>query len=170
MTNDELQQRAIVYAQLWGFTLELSTPLGHGQDGAVWRSSRNSAVKALERVENYRIEKECYQRFLAKQATSLEGFEIPKLIGVDDDLRVIEMRIVTPPFLLDFAKAWLDAPKEWPEGVLEDWESDRSEMFDGEPRWSKVKELLAALESFGIYYYDVKPGNIMFGDEDSSDL
>jgi len=33
---------------------------------------------------------------------------IPKLIGYDDDLLTIEMTIVSPPFCLDSAGAYLD--------------------------------------------------------------
>jgi hypothetical protein len=42
----------------------------------------------------------------------------------------------------------------------------RSKWFRRD-RWDKVDLLLAALERYGIYYVDAKPGNITFGDEDS---
>jgi len=31
------------------------------------------------------------------------GFHVPQLLGADDELMAIEMTIVSPPYLLDFA-------------------------------------------------------------------
>ena len=132
-------------------------------DGSVWTSSRKTAVKALSREPNYRIEKECYQRFKAENVRNIQRFAVPELIGSNDALLVVEMRIVSPPYFLDFAKAWLDAPPEFSPETLDDWEQEGRERFEG--RWPKVKSLLRALRAYGIYYYDAKPGNIMFGDE-----
>ena len=39
----------------------------------------------------------------------------------DESLLVIEMSIVRPPFLLDFAAATLDVEPDFPEGTLDDW-------------------------------------------------
>jgi hypothetical protein len=36
------------------------------------------------------------------------GFAVPQLIHHDDRLWVVEMGIVSPPFVLDFAGAYLD--------------------------------------------------------------
>lgn len=74
------------------------------------------------------------------------------------------MRIVTAPYLLDFAKAWIDKPADFSEETLETWEQDGQEKF--ESRWSDVKSILASLAALGIYYYDAKPANIKFGSED----
>ncbi len=37
-------------------------------------------------------------------------------------------------------------------------------------RWSKVVHAMKMLEKLGIYYYDPRPGNICFGDEDEWEL
>jgi len=37
-------------------------------------------------------------------------------------------------------------------------------------RWSKVLLAMKMLEHFGIYYYDPRPGNVCFGDEDEQEL
>jgi hypothetical protein len=68
--------------------------------------------------------------------------------------------MVTPPFVLDFAKALLDKPMEFEEGGKEEWMADCEDCFEG--NWPKVKLLLFALQRYGIYYYDAKPANIMF--------
>jgi hypothetical protein len=45
------------------------------------------------------------------------GFNVPQLIGFDDELHVIEMTVVKRPFVLDFAAAYLDVRPEFPEDV-----------------------------------------------------
>ena len=76
---------------------------------------------------------------------------------------VIEMGIVSPPFILDFAKCWLDGPADYTPEVLAEWDADGADRFG--KRWPDVKSVLAELRRFGIYYYDAKPGNIRFTDD-----
>jgi hypothetical protein len=115
----------------------------------------------LEREHNYRLERESYQRLQAAGVTELRGFAVPELIDFDDELLVIEMTIVSPPFLLDFGKVHFDRRPEFSAETLADWRESMQELF--EDRWPEVRLLLAALERYGIYYLDAKPGNIMFG-------
>ncbi len=75
---------------------------------------------------------------------------------------VIEMSIVTRPFVLDFAGAYLDAMPAFSEEIWADWERKKQEQFEG--RWPKVQAVLAALESLEIYMVDVSPSNIAFVD------
>lgn len=97
-----------------------------------------------------------------KQAgvTDILGFNVPQLIRADDELRVIEMSIVTRPFVLDFAGAYLDAPPHFTDETWAQWESEKREQFDA--RWLKVRAVLAALEEFDVYMVDVSPSNIAF--------
>jgi len=162
MSASILQERAVEYAKLCGIVLDLKSPLGHGTDGSVWASSRKTAVKALERGHNYEIELECYRRFRTARVSKIHGFSVPHLIGNHDALWIIEMRIVTPPFILDFAKAWLDEPPEFEEGGWEQWYDEGREKF--EANWDDAYALLCALKKYGIHYYDAKPANIMFPD------
>ena len=120
----------------------------------------------LQRERNYRIELECYQRFKANKITSIGGFAVPQLLGFNDDLWVIELRVVTP-FILDFAKAWIDVPPDYSAEKLDEWEREGEDNF-GTKRWEKVKVLLWVLRDLGIYYYDAKPQNIRFRDDDVS--
>lgn len=144
-------------------SLDLTNLLGFGQDGYVWKTNRKTAVKAIERRHNYTVELECYQRFKQRRISKLHGFSIPQLIDHDDELQIIEIRIVTAPYLLDFAKAWLDRPADYSEDVMQSWEENGQEIF--EQRWPDVKALLASLAQFGIFYYDAKPANIRFGED-----
>ena len=87
-------------------------------------------------------------------------FNVPQFIRADDNLRIIEMSIVTRPFVLDFAGAYLDAPPDFPDEIWAEWESGKQEQFD--VRWPKVHALLSKLEELDIYMVDVSPSNIAF--------
>jgi hypothetical protein len=162
MTDLPLQQRAEAYAALLDMALDCESPLGHGTDGSVWKSSARTAVKAFIRQANYNMELACYQRLSEHKIVKLDGFAVPKLMGFDDALCVIEMAIVTPPFILDFAKCRLDLPMEFEESGMEAWQDGCKNLF--EDNWPKVRSVLYSLWQLGIYYYDAKPANIMFKD------
>ncbi len=70
------------------------------------------------------------------------------------------MSIVTRPFVLDFAGAYLDAPPDFTDEIWAEWESGKREQFD--VRWPKVKSILSALEELDIHMVDVSPTNIAF--------
>ncbi len=75
---------------------------------------------------------------------------------------VIEMTLVQPPFLLDFAQSVLDEPLEFPEGLDEWWERIAPDFGD---RFPIVQSVFYELQQkYGIYYYDLAPRNINFGD------
>jgi len=147
--------------------LELVETLGSGKDGIVLVAKHkakpaNVAIKVLRWAEFYQREKQVYQRLRELEVNTLRGFNVPQLLGCDDDLRVLEMTIVKRPFVLDFAGAYLDARPEFPEGVWADWEADKREQFEG--RWPSAQAILGAFEEFGIYLLDVSPSNIAFLD------
>ena len=87
-------------------------PLGQGKDGAVWRTSRPSALKLHEREPSYRAERNAYMRFRDVDLTDVNGFAVPKLLDHSDDLLALELSIVFPPFVLDFASVVLDVDPE----------------------------------------------------------
>src|SRR5436190_20305980 len=104
MINEQLVQRAREYAEKFSISLS-PTPLGFGDDGAVWTTSRHTVLKAFQRRNNYAHELECYQRLADAAIRKIREFEIPALVNHDDELLVIEMGFVNPPFILDFGKA-----------------------------------------------------------------
>lgn len=89
------------------------------------------------------------------------------MIEFDTELRVIEMQLVTPPYCLDFGKAYVDhVPDYYRPYSLR----DVREQF-GEDRAKQVVALLRDLKlTYGINYADANPKNITFGDEDSRPL
>jgi hypothetical protein len=160
MAEPWMDERAIEYAKRTGFSLDLTKKLGYGTDGTVWRTNRNTAIKAFERQATYRTEKRCYLRLRDRNVSEILGFTVPQLEGFDDELLIVEMSIVSPPFVLDFGKAYLDTKPDYTEEVLADDEAYRREMF-GED-WPTVERILGYLRSLGIYYVDARPGNITF--------
>ncbi len=162
MSDQILEERARLYEKHCGIQIHFDRPLGSGTDGSVWNTSRGTAVKALARQKNYINELECYKRFLAADITEIDGLSIPNLVGYSDELWIIELGIVAPPFILDFAKVYLDSAPDYSVEVLAEDEERCREIF--EDRWPRVKSLIYALRRYGIYYMDPKPGNIMFGD------
>ncbi len=70
--------------------------------------------------------------------------------------------MVTRPFLLDFAGAYLDAPPEFSEEIWSNWEAEKQDQF--ETHWPLVQSVLTALRALGIHMIDVSPANIAFPD------
>lgn len=154
----ELRERAEAFARLRGFQFDRT--LGFGNDGAVWETSRGSALKIEERDSGYQRELAAYLRLRQQSVLSIAGFTVPQLLDFDDDLLAIEMTIVFPPCVLDFAKSYLDRPPDFSPEVLADWEAETETLF-GE-QWPVVCQVLAELRTHGIIYFDAKPGNIRF--------
>ena len=127
-------------------------------------SDKETAVKVLERMAGYYNERDSYLRLAEYGITEkIEGFWIPQLIGYNDDLWVIEMQAISePPYIIDFAKVGIDRPPDFSEEVLRYAQEKGQEEFGR--HWPEVCQLLATLESFGIYYLDPRPSNIVFAD------
>jgi hypothetical protein len=71
-------------------------------------------------------------------------------------------------FLLDFAKCHLDTAPEFSEEKWSEWNEQGIERFGAE-RWKEAKIVVAALKRFGVYYYDMQQGNLMFADSEHID-
>ncbi len=147
--------------------LILASQLGFGVHGSVFAAEnqtdgRRSAVKTHERERFYRRERNIYTRLMENCVTHIRSAEVPQLLGYDDELMVIEMTIVSRPFVLDFAGAYLDFPPDFPEEVMEEWRAEKQEQFGS--RWPEVQAILGELESYGVFMSDVNPGNVSFGD------
>ena len=90
------------------------------------------------------------------------GFAIPRLINADPQLLVIEMSMVEPPFLIDCAQSVLDEPLDFPDGMDEWWE--RVEAVFGD-HFERARDVYFKLQNMtGIYYYDLAPRNLNFGE------
>jgi hypothetical protein len=152
------KDRASAYCVKDGSQPDFDNLLGTGQEGSVWPTIAGTAIKVFDRERNFNSELGCYEILRENRVFELEGFTIPHLIGNDRGLLVVEMTIVAPPFILDFGKAYINRRPDFDDHVMEYYEQERREMFEG--NWDLVDAAVSSLEQFGIYYWDARPGNI----------
>lgn len=138
-----------------------------GIDGVVYATAAHSAVKSFRREDGYLRERDCYFRLKDHEVLSVCGHAVPQLMNHDDARLIIEMTLVKPPFLLDFASAILDRAPDFSDEAMELWNEEKAEMFGA--RWNEVRHLLRVLKDVhGIHLTDVRIGNIAFADSDFS--
>jgi hypothetical protein len=116
--------------------VEVIARLGSGKDGDVLRTSRQSAIKIFKTVELYRSELRTYQLLDDLAIRVIERFNVPRLMGFDQRALLIEMTIVSPPYMLDFAscvdeveleflgfseEVWAERELHWSETFGQDW-------------------------------------------------
>jgi hypothetical protein len=155
------EDRAEAYANRTAQTL--LDLLGQGKDGGVWITSSGHAVKAHERFESYRAERNAYMRFRDVGLDEVNGFAVPSLLGHDDELLIIEMTVVPPPFVVDFASVVLDVDPELIEDEGHTLEDLVRERFgdDRTPTVLDIRDELIARA--GAYLSDLHGHNIKFG-------
>jgi len=161
--DDILVQRFEAYAR-WRNSA-FAEELGNGIHGVVRvvennLNFRRFAVKIHRYADPYFRERTIYQRLAARGIITIRGFNVPQLLGWNDEWLAVEMTVVERPFVLDFAGAWLDKPPEFSEEVWQEWESEKREQF--EERWTEVQAVLAELRTHGVFMLDVSPTNIAF--------
>ena len=163
--DELLTQHAQAYASR--HNLRLAERLGHGIHGIVYAAERNAepgnvAIKVHRSRDVHERERDVYLRLKEAGVDEILGFNVPKLIGSDDELLVIEMSIVSRPFVLDFAGAYLDQAPKFSDEIWSEWENEKRDQF--ESHWPKVQAVRNALEALDIYMVDVSPSNIAFVD------
>ncbi|MEX1097105.1 MAG: hypothetical protein WED34_13740 [Planctomycetales bacterium] len=155
-------ERALAYARQHRRTIQ--GQVGSGWDGIILSTDIKAAIKALRHEPLYSRERDVYRRLSEHRITQLAGFRIPRLIGFDDTLWVVEMELVSPPFIVDFAGARVDSEIDFPEEITAEWVSQKQEVFGD--NWPAVRKWIFAFRQHGIYLGDINPNNIKFaGDE-----
>ena len=163
MSDEFFIHRSRTYATQHRLTL--AERLGFGIHGTVHAAMSNvkpgkTAVKGFREIDPYLRERHAYERLREASIAKISGFNVPQLIRFDDNLWVVEITIVTRPFVLDFAGSYLDMPPEFSDEIWEEWESEKMEQFEN--RWPIVQSLLGELENLGIHLLDVSPSNVAF--------
>ena len=111
------------YADARGLTL--AEQLGSGWDGLVYSTTKPSVIKALRHERLFWNELAVYRRLKSLTVRQVAGLTVPQLISSHAGWWIVEMTLVSPPFILDFAGASLDRPLTvFPEDVLRDWEAE----------------------------------------------
>lgn len=160
-----MDEEAIANAEAYAarHQLRLIERLGFGIHGIVYLVEGNSelgtaVLKAHFQEEPYLREKAVYERLGELNITEIRGFEVPCLLGSDNELLILRMTVVTPPYVLDFAGAYLyDAPKH-SEEVWEDWRRQNEEQFGAD--WPMAQIILGDLQDLGIDIHDPSPTNL----------
>ena len=165
MGRTDLLRRAQDYARRTNLLVD--EQLGYGVHGIVFAAKNQLdgerlALKVYERDKDYRREREVYLRLQEHGITEIRGCHVPVMLSFDDESWIIAMTVVTRPFVLDFAGAYLDEPPDFSAEVMADWRAEKAEQFG--PHWAEVQAILGQLEDFGVFMSDVNPGNISFGD------
>ena len=146
--------------------LKIGKQLGFGIHGAVFSATTKRgvgvAIKHFYEAEPFTREFEVYVRLDENEIHQVCGFNVPQLLGVDEGLQILEMSLVTRPFVLDFAGAYLDVKPAFTPEIWEEWEAKRREEY-GE-RWGIVRKILDEFEAMDIYIIDVHPSNLAFRD------
>lgn len=155
---EAIRARIAEYAALRG--RQLVEQLGYGYDGIVYSTDCQSAIKGLRYQELYERERDVYLRLQSRNVQSVCGCKVPQFIDGDDNLWVVEMQIVSPPFVLDFAGAYLDKKPDFPANVMRRWMREKVSQFGDD--WPRVQSIMAELARHGVHLADVKPGNITF--------
>lgn len=156
-SREEVERRAARYAAKKG--ISLVDQLGFGVHGVVWATDRKSALKTHSLQSfHYERERDIYLRLFQNGVTAVGDFHVPELLDIDNGLRVIEMTIVQPPFVLDFAGAYLDESPDFSPEVWSEWERQKHEQFGKD--WPRAQTVVAALQQYGIFMSDVSPNNI----------
>ena len=153
---EQLVQNASQYADRR--QRKLQETIGSGADGIVIATDLNTAIKVFRHQLLYLNERNVYMRLQERRVEKIEGFHVPKLVDYHDDLLLVEMEIVRPPFVVDFAGAYLDRPSPFSPEELQEWETSRQELFGDD--WEQVQSVMAAFQGLGIILNDVKPGNV----------
>jgi hypothetical protein len=165
MDNTDLLCRLHEYATCVGLTL--GERLGSGVQGIVFSAKSQAeegrvAIKVHERETAYLRERDAYLRLRELGITEILGCAVPELLEYDDKLLILEMTVVSRPFVLDFGGAHLDRPVDFSEEVMAEWQAAKKEQFGA--RWAEVQAILRVLETYGIFVEDVNPNNISLVD------
>lgn len=146
--------------------LTICTRLGFGIHGSVhavkYSDSTITAVKIHKEYEPFRREFEVYERLDSLGVRNVRGFAVPELLTMDESLLLLEMTIVSRPFILDFAGAYVDFKPHFSEEIWAEWRAQKIDQYG--LRWPEVCKVLDALEELDIYMIDVSPSNIAFRD------
>jgi hypothetical protein len=136
--------------------------LGDGKDGVVLMHRMSTAVKFFHNSENYTRELRAYRALRHARTDQVLGLHVPQFIRSDDELLAIEITVVTPPFLLDFASAYSDDELNWLGFTPEVWgerEAHWAEVFGD--RWPDAAAVRVAFHRItGLHLLDLSPNNI----------
>lgn len=158
MIPETIAERAEQYVKL--HSAKIDKRLGWGNDGWVFATDAGSAIKVFKYEKQYRQELQVYLRLTEREVNAVHGFQIPLLINHHDELLIVEISLVAPPFVLDFASARLDEDALRTRDDYGEWLEEKQEVFGSD--WPVVRKVMSAFRSHGVFLVDVHRDNIRF--------
>jgi hypothetical protein len=162
-----MDEDTIANAEAWAaqHRSRLLERLGTGIHGIVFAVESNvefapAALKVHYSPEPYFRERRAYERLKELEVSQVLGFEVPLLLDFDDELLALKMTIVMPPFVLDFAGAYVDFAPGFSDEIWEEWNWKNQEQFGAD--WPMARTILGELQDLGIHMHDPSPTNIRF--------
>jgi hypothetical protein len=140
----------------------ITTELGHGTQGIVYQTQRNTAIKVYSLKQGYERERNVYIRLKERGIDFIQRLALPRIRTWDDNLLILEMSIVHVPCMLDFGGAYLDY---LPEHLNRDdvWFKDKQIEFGD--NWEEAMSVIREIEHRAdLWLADINTGNIKFGD------
>lgn len=154
--REDCLRRAHVYCH--ERSLDIVELRGWGVDAVVWQASDDRILKVFRHASQYVQEQSVYRHLQERNVRKLQGFRIPDVVDVDDELWVLGLTFVRPPYILDFAAATLGSQPAGFDPDNTEWLAEQSRKFGRD--WPDVKRLLDALRQYGVHYTDVHTQNI----------
>jgi len=103
-------------------------------------TSQKTALKIFLYEQLYRQERDVDLRFRDRKVSQIDRFQLPRVVDFDEVLLIVEMTIVSPPFILDFAGVRLDVPIEFEPEIIAEWLAEKQEQFEVD--WPTVRSAL----------------------------
>ena len=162
-------ERIALYVDLHASGVKLIRLLGEGTDGEVWATNEDTALKAFRYEFGYANERDTYLRLAEYGVTNqIAGFWIPRILGYDDELKVIELDLMQKPLVYHrFREGSSQLRTRFLRGNAGRNEAHGQWLFG--KNWAAVKILMNELESYRIFYLDPKPHNIVFPTAEDDD-
>ncbi|MEZ6034375.1 MAG: hypothetical protein R3C17_14870 [Planctomycetaceae bacterium] len=102
----ETMERRSAYCSCHGVVIQFDEP-DWGLDAFLWRTTVETVVKIHRYHERCQKELATYQRLAERKIVRLKGFAFPQLVKYDEELHILELSIVSPPYILDFVEVGL---------------------------------------------------------------
>jgi hypothetical protein len=143
--------------------VEPLNPLGSGMDGIVYSTAQGTAIKIFDREASFQTELKVYRRLRRFGVEVICGLNVPQLVNWHLELQIIEMSLVRPPYILDFAKATVGKRIRFDRMVVREWH--RRVRSDFGSRWRDAMNVYDYMaRHFHIYLLDLNPRNLRFHD------
>jgi len=142
--------------------------LGSGTDGEVYIVNGPSAVKVHYDRHRFLNELHAYQVLSRIGLEHIGEFRIPVFRQYDDQLLIIEMSVVKPPYLIDFGKATIGKGQDWSDEHMAYWWEQVEDKFEND--FAVASQIFEQLvRRTNIYQWDLNPSNLNFGPISNND-